>query len=88
MFIENYEGLTACDLAVRENLHDIALFLESRMVFNSTPEDLGSSEATLSASGSLGRSSFEVTEDEARNNREAATRKEMYRKVHNLKKLL
>ena len=53
----------ACDLAVRENHHEIALFLESRMVFDSTPDDLRSSEITLnSTSGSLGRSSFEVTE--------------------------
>ena len=33
------------------------------MVFDTTPDDLRSSEATLnSTSGSLGRSSFEVTE--------------------------
>ena len=38
-----------------------ASFLESKMVC--TPEDLRSSEATMSASGSLGRNSFEATED-------------------------
>ena len=65
VFTENYDGLTAYDLASRDNQHDIAVFLESKMVYNSaTPEDLRSSEATLSASGSLGRSSFEVTEEE------------------------
>ena len=61
---ENFDGLTAYDLANRENHADIVVFLESKMhVFNQTPpEDARSSEATLSASGSLGRSSFEVTE--------------------------
>ena len=59
---ENFDGLTAYDLANRENHGDIVVFLESKMtVFNQTPEDIHS-EATLSASGSLGRSSFEVTE--------------------------
>ena len=60
---ENFDGLTAYDLANRENHADIVVFLESKMVFDQTPpEDARSSEATLSASGSLGRSSFEVTE--------------------------
>ena len=41
LFVETlHERLTACDLAMRENQHDIALFLESKMVFNSTPESL------------------------------------------------
>ena len=35
-----HERLTACDLAIKENHPDIALFLESKMVFNSTPESL------------------------------------------------
>lgn len=35
LYMENVDGMTACDLAVRENHHDIALFLESRMIFNS-----------------------------------------------------
>ena len=46
LFLENYDGLSPCDLAVRENHHDIALFLESRMVFNST-EDLRSSSGSF-----------------------------------------
>jgi len=41
VFLETlHERLTACDLAMRENHHDIALFLESKMTFNSTPESL------------------------------------------------
>ena len=41
VFLETlHERLTACDLAMKENHPDIALFLESKMVFNSTPESL------------------------------------------------
>ena len=41
VFLETlHERLTACDLAMRENHLEIALFLESKMAFNSTPESL------------------------------------------------
>ena len=41
VFLETlHERLTACDLAMRENHHEIGLFLESKMTFNSTPESL------------------------------------------------
>ena len=41
VFLETlHERLTACDLAMRESHHDIAIFLESKMTFNSTPESL------------------------------------------------
>ena len=33
LFLENAERLTPCDVAMKANFHDIALFLESRMVF-------------------------------------------------------
>lgn len=33
LFQENVERQTPCDLAMKANFHDIALFLESRMVF-------------------------------------------------------
>jgi len=33
LFLENNERQTPCDLAMKANYHDIALFLESRMVF-------------------------------------------------------
>lgn len=33
LFLENNERLTPCDVAMKANFHDIALFLESRMVF-------------------------------------------------------
>lgn len=33
LFVENLERLTPCDVAMKANFHDIALFLESRMVF-------------------------------------------------------
>ena len=36
-FVENKAGLTACDVAIRENYHEIALLLESKMVFSGTP---------------------------------------------------
>ena len=36
-YIENKAGLSPCDLAMRENHHDIALLLESKMVFTGTP---------------------------------------------------
>ena len=36
-YIENKAGLSPCDLAMRENHHDIALVLESKMVFTGTP---------------------------------------------------
>jgi ankyrin repeat/IBR domain-containing protein 1 len=64
VFAETMDGLTAYDLAVRDNHYDIALFLESKMVFSATPDDMRSSEATLSASNSAGRSSFEATEEQ------------------------
>ena len=65
LFAENAEGRTACDIAIRENHHDIALFLESKMMASCLPDDLRSSAATLSASsgGGGGRGSFEVAED-------------------------
>ena len=37
LFIENNERLTPCDVAMKANFHDIALFLESRMVFVCCP---------------------------------------------------
>ncbi|XP_040570920.1 uncharacterized protein [Lepeophtheirus salmonis] len=40
LFVENSEGMTPCDLAIKENNHQIALFLESKMVFSSTPESV------------------------------------------------
>lgn len=33
LFIENRDRLTPCDLAVKSTHHDVATFLESRMVF-------------------------------------------------------
>ena len=33
LFIENNERQTPCDVATKANFHDIALLLESRMVF-------------------------------------------------------
>ena len=33
LFLENTERLTPCDVGMKANFHDIALFLESRMVF-------------------------------------------------------
>lgn len=33
LFLENRDRLTPCDLAVRAAHHDVATFLESRMVF-------------------------------------------------------
>ena len=33
LFLENTERLTPCDVAMKANFHDIALYLESRMVF-------------------------------------------------------
>lgn len=33
LFFENAERLTPCDVAMKSNFHDIALLLESRMVF-------------------------------------------------------
>ncbi len=41
-YSENKSGLTPCDLAMRENHHDIALLLESKMVFSGTPDELSS----------------------------------------------
>ncbi len=41
-YCENKSGLTPCDLAMRENHHDIALLLESKMVFTGTPDELSS----------------------------------------------
>ena len=41
-YAENKAGLTPCDLAMRENHHDIALLLETKMVFSGTPDDLTS----------------------------------------------
>ena len=67
VFAENAEGRTACDIAIRENHHDIALFLESKMMSSCLPDELRSSAATLSASSGGGgggnRGSFEVTEE-------------------------
>ena len=41
VFLENHDGLTPCDLAVREGQHHVAQFLESKMVFSSgTPEQV------------------------------------------------
>lgn len=36
LFLENTDRLTPCDVAMKANFHDIALFLESRMVFVSS----------------------------------------------------
>ena len=33
LFLENLERLTPCDVAMKAQFHDVALFLESRMVF-------------------------------------------------------
>ncbi|XP_046457233.1 ankyrin repeat and IBR domain-containing protein 1-like isoform X2 [Daphnia pulex] len=41
LFLENSERLTPCDVAMRANFHDIALFLESRMVFADAPIEMG-----------------------------------------------
>lgn len=50
LFIENKEGLTACDLAMRENDHRIAQFLESKMVFSGTPESASGESSGARAS--------------------------------------
>ncbi|XP_028393114.1 ankyrin repeat and IBR domain-containing protein 1-like [Dendronephthya gigantea] len=34
IYLENNEGLTACDIAVKKNFREIAEFLETKMVFN------------------------------------------------------
>lgn len=41
LFIENRDRLTPCDLAVRAAHHDVATYLESRMVFVSPLTFLG-----------------------------------------------
>ncbi|KZS01572.1 Ankyrin repeat and ibr domain containing, partial [Daphnia magna] len=41
LFLENYERSTPCDVAMKANFHDIALFLESRMVFADAPIEMG-----------------------------------------------
>jgi len=43
-FLENKAGMTACDIAIRENHHEIAILLESRMVFSGTPGNNQSQE--------------------------------------------
>ncbi len=62
LFNENADGLTACDLAVRDNHHDIALFLESRMVFAKSTTTSSGESTELRSSGDSG--SFEMAEDE------------------------
>jgi len=40
LFLENNERQTPCDVAMKANFHDIALFLESRMVFADIPIEM------------------------------------------------
>ena len=61
LFVENNEGLTPCDLAMKENHHQIALFLESKMVFSGgTPESLDAGSRARASSMERGGSEDEV----------------------------
>ncbi|XP_066998592.2 uncharacterized protein [Anabrus simplex] len=44
LFVENFDKLTPCDLAMRSNHHDIAQLLESRMVFADSSDTINEAE--------------------------------------------
>ncbi len=59
VFVEDREGRTPCDLALREGHHHIAQALESRMVFSGTPESMASvGEDSTGGGGGIGQGAF------------------------------
>lgn len=63
-YLDNADGLTACDVAMREGHHHVAQFLELKMVFSSTPEELASSaEASGGETSGVRASSLEDEDD-------------------------
>ncbi|CAF4436261.1 unnamed protein product, partial [Adineta steineri] len=47
LYVENREKLTPCELAEKNGHKDLAIYLESRMIFSNSSEDLESDETPL-----------------------------------------